>query len=116
MPYKYRLTITTDSNITQKLVDNKQSVCDILNITMSTLTNILVGRIKNKYNYIKIERIVIPSKKNKEEYAKVIRKETAKKYEFNRKIKKLEKLKMEEEEYKNKIISNLENITDAKIL
>jgi len=113
--YKYKLTITTDDNITQKILDSKQAVCDILNISVATLTNILLGRVKNKYNYIKIERVIIPNKKNKEEYEKAIRKENYKRYEFNRKIKKLEKIKMIEDDYKNKIIANLESVVDVKI-
>ena len=54
MPYKYRLTIIKDNNITEQYIDNKTELCSILNVTMAALGNILLGRIKNKYNFLKI--------------------------------------------------------------
>lgn len=109
MPYKYRLTINTNDNITYKLVDNKEELCKILDINMSTLGNIMAGRIKNKYNYITIEKIKIYDKNDNEEYKKMISREASRKYAIKQRLKKLEEKKKKEEEYKNKIVTNLEN-------
>ena len=115
MPYKYRLTITTDDKITEQIVDNKDQLCKILNVSKAVLGHILFGEVKQKYNYLKIERIFIPNKeKNKVEYDKVMHREANRKYLIKKKLEKIENNKKVKEEHINEILVNFETKTDDK--
>lgn len=107
MPYKYRLTITKDDNITEQYVNNKTELCAILNVSMSALGNILLGRVKNKYNFLKIERVFIPpkTKKNEKEYKKFAQREATRKC---LRKKKLKECINKQEELQLEILNNME--------
>lgn len=80
--YKYRLTITKDGEVKEQIVDSKEELCNILNITIPTLNNIIVGRSKKKYYFLNIERILMPPKckKYEEEYKRAMNREANRKY------------------------------------
>jgi len=114
MPYKYRLTITSNNNINQQLVDNKDELCKILNISKAVLGHILLGEVK-KYNYLKIERIFIPNKdKNRVEYEKAMHREASRKYVIKKKIEKLENREKIVNDHIKEIIDKFESKNDDK--
>jgi len=54
----YKVTIKLDDNNFQiKYVKSRTELAKLLNVSKNTLDNIIANRIKNKYNFITIERI-----------------------------------------------------------
>lgn len=103
--YKYRITINNDNDINQYILDTKDEICKMLNVSLATLNSIIAGRIKNKYNFLKIERIYMPPnvKGYEEDHKQAVHREACRKYFL-----KTRKLKNENKEsIKNQIINNI---------
>ena len=109
MPYKYRLTITKDNTITEQYIDNKTELCSILNVSMSALNNILLGRVKNKYNFLKIEKIFIPPKTKKyaEEHKKIAQRDATRRC---LRKKKLQEQINKQDELQEHILNNIKQL------
>ena len=85
--YKYRLIITNDKEKIYYLIDTKEEICQILNISRQILNRILLGQIKKKYNFIDIKQIYMPPNKKgyEEEHKKAVHKEACIRYNLNKK-------------------------------
>ncbi len=61
--YKYKVIIKiNDTENKEKLLDSKDEVCKVLGISIASLNNILMGRTKHKFDYLTIEKELIPAK------------------------------------------------------
>ena len=86
--YKYRLTIKNDDSFSIHIIDTKNDICKLMNISMSALNSILSGKVKHKYNFLTIERIYMPPniKGFEDEYKKAMQRERSNKFLLKKKI------------------------------
>ena len=66
--YKYKLTIkVSDTENQERILARKEDICTTLGMSISALNNFMLGRTKQKYDYLTIERVFMPDEKKKVE-------------------------------------------------